>query len=129
MENSFIDLIIRIKNGYMAQRERVVIRFSKMNESILAKLKELGYISAYEVRNEDKKQEIEVELLYQDSVPAFTDVKVQSTPGKRFYVSYKELKPVLGGLGHLLISTPRGILTNTEARKEKVGGELLFIIW
>lgn len=129
MENSFIDLGIRIKNGYMAQRESIMVRFSKLNEAILLKLKELGYIESYEVQTEDKKQSIYVVLKYEDSIASFTDLKVQSTPGKREYVSYKELKPVLGGLGHALVSTPNGILTSMQAKKQKVGGELLFIIW
>ena len=72
---------------------------------------------------------IEVELIYTKGVPALTDVKLVSKPGKREYVSYKDLKSVMNGMGVSFLSTPKGILTNREARKEKLGGELLFMIW
>jgi small subunit ribosomal protein S8 len=68
-------------------------------------------------------------LKYDEGVPALTDVKIFSTPGRRWYTAYNELKPVLGGMGHALISSSQGVMTGSEARKAKVGGELLFHIW
>ncbi|MCL4363651.1 30S ribosomal protein S8 [Patescibacteria group bacterium] len=70
-----------------------------------------------------------IELLYQEGQPALTDVKVFSTSGRRYYVSYRELKPVMSGYGFSIISSPQGIVTNKEARLKKLGGELLFNIW
>lgn len=128
MGNSFIDLIIRIKNGYLARKDQITVLYSRFNERILRKLKELKFIKDFQVRGELKKQ-ITVELLYKDKIPALTDVKIYSKPGQRYYVSYRELKPVLNGLGYSILSTPKGILTNIEAKKMKVGGELLFDIW
>ena len=128
MENSFIDFIIRIKNGYMAGKRQITVRYSKMNEELLKKLKSLGYIGEYTVEG-DVKKHIIVNLLYTDEVPAVTNVKIYSKPGGRHYVSYKELKVVLGGFGYSLLSTPKGIITNSEAKENKVGGELLFAIW
>jgi small subunit ribosomal protein S8 len=75
------------------------------------------------------KKEIIIDLLYKDKNPALTDIKIYSKPGRRYYVSYRHLKPVLNGLGYSILSTPKGILTNIEAKKLKVGGELLFEIW
>ncbi len=70
-----------------------------------------------------------VELSYADGMPAMTDVKIYSKPGRRWYVTVKKIKTVFGGLGAAIISTPKGILTNQEAKKEKIGGELLFEVW
>ena len=126
--NGVTDLVIRIKNGYMSGRETIVATHSKYSESVVKKLMSLGYIKDYEVTGEVVKH-INLTLVYRDGVAAFTDVKLFSTSGKRWYVSAKELKPVLGGLGWSILSTPHGILTHVEAKKNKVGGELLFNIW
>ncbi len=122
------DLVIRIKNGYMAERETIAVSYSKLNVSILEKLKQLNYIKEYTVEGETVKT-ISATLKYDDGVPAFTDVKIFSTPGRRWYTTYQDIKPVLGGLGQAVISSSKGILTGREAKKEKVGGELLFHIW
>lgn len=127
MHNSFTDLIIRIKNGYMARKETILVKKSRFNESILKKLKELNYVASYE-QSEDAHY-YEVSLKYEEGMPAVTEVRIFSKPGRRYYVSYKDLKPVIGGMGYSVISTPKGIITNLEAQKEKVGGELLFNIW
>lgn len=125
MQNSVIDLIIRIKNGYMARRESIDVSSSHFNEAVLMKLMQLGYIKKFQV----KDRIIQVELLYKERNAAITDVQIFSKPGRRYYVSYKDLKPVLGGLGYSIISTSKGIFSNKEARKRKLGGELLFSIW
>ena len=125
MNNSVIDLIIRIKNGYMARKESVEIAYSKFNLEVLQKLVKLGYIK----NCESKEGKIQVELIYIDRKPVITDIQIFSKPGRRFYVSYKDLKQIMGGLGYSLLSTSKGILSNKEARKIKVGGELLFSIW
>src|SRR3989344_3416705 len=125
MQNSVIDLIIRIKNSYMTRNEQVEVLFSKFNEEVLKKLLQLGFIKKFET----KEKTILVELIYKDKKPAMTEVQLYSNPGRRYYVSYKNLKLVMGGLGYSLISTSQGVLTNKEAREKKVGGELLFSIW
>lgn len=125
MQNTVADLIIRIKNGYMARREEVSISGSNLNKTILVKLTSLHFIGAFKKVEKDYK----VTLIYKDTKPPITDVVIYSKPGRRYYVSYKELKPILGGLGYTILSTPKGIMTNREARRERVGGELLFAIW
>lgn len=128
MENSIIDLIIRIKNGYMAKKESILSPYSKFKEEILKKLTALKFIKSYKLDSK-KFKEITIELLYENGEPAMTDVEIFSKPGRRYYVSYRELKPVLSGYGFSIISTPSGIFTNKEARTKKLGGELLFNIW
>lgn len=130
MENSVVDLIIRIKNGYLAGKEQISCNYSKFKEAVLKKLKELKYIKDYKVEEKEKnKKNITVDLLYIEKTPVLTDVKIFSKPGRRYYVSYKELKPVMNGYGSSIISTSKGILTDKEAIKYKIGGELLFNIW
>jgi len=128
MENSIIDLIIRIKNGYMARRETIDSPYSKYKEAILKKLVDLKFIRSYTVKNEIKKN-ITINLNYEEGKQAINDVKIYSKPGMRLYISYKNLKPVLSGFGHSILSTSKGIMTDKEAKKAKLGGELLFSFW
>jgi small subunit ribosomal protein S8 len=129
MGNPVIDLIIRIKNGYQASRERVESPYSVFREQVVKKLVEMGYLKGYTVQG-DVVRTMTIDLKYDEAfAPAVTDVKIFSKPGRRWYVSFKELKPVLGGMGYSILSTPRGVMSHIEAKKEKVGGELLFSIW
>lgn len=122
-----IDLIIRIKNGYLAGRESINTPYSKFREAVLIKLKKLNYIDDFKVvGNGIKKITI---MLSTDDSKRFTDVKPVSKPGQRIYVAVNDLKPVMSGLGYAIISTPKGIKTNIEAKREQIGGELLFYIW
>lgn len=128
MENPAIDLIIRVKNGYLARKEVIESPYGRMREEILKKLIEFKFVKSYKITG-DKLKNITIELLYENKIPVFSDVKIYSRPGSRYYVSYRDLKPVLSGYGFSFISTSKGILTNKEARKQKLGGELLFSIW
>ncbi|PIY72098.1 30S ribosomal protein S8 [Candidatus Roizmanbacteria bacterium CG_4_10_14_0_8_um_filter_33_9] len=126
--NPIVDIIIRIKNAYLTRNESVVSPYSKYRVSVLEKLKKLGYISDFSVSG-DVKKTIYIQLKYTDGVPALTDVKIYSTSGNREYISYKDVKSVMSGMGYSIISTSHGILTNRELKKMKLGGELLFAIW
>lgn len=128
MENSIIDLIIRIKNGYMAKKETIESPYSKYKEAILIKLADLKFIKGYKIKGEIKKNII-IDLAYEEGKPAISDIKVYSKPGMRVYISYKNLKPVLSGFGFSILSTSKGIMTDREAKKAKLGGELLFSFW
>jgi len=128
MNSPYIDMIIRIKNSYLSRRESVTVNFSNLNHEILKKMKDLQLIKDFKIEGE-KVKKIEVLLNYIDKNPAITEVKIYSKPGRRWYCSYKEIKPVVGGLGFSFISSPKGLLTDKEARRLKVGGELLFSVW
>ncbi len=112
----------------MARKETVVIPYSNFKEKVLIKLKKLGYVKDYVVEGKEKR-EIIIDLAYKGNEPVLTDVKLFSKPGQRWYVSYRDLKPVMNNFGHAILSTPQGIMTNSEAKKLKIGGELLFNIW
>lgn len=128
MNDPIIDLVIRLKNAYMTKNETMTSPHSSYREAVLKKLQEIGYVKGYEVEG-DVIKTMQIQLSYDKGVPAVTDVQLVSKPGKREYVSYKDLKTVMSGMGYSILSTPKGIMTHKEARKNKLGGELLFLIW
>lgn len=128
MNDPIVDMIIRIKNGYMTKNEQVTVPHSNYRKEVLNVLKKCGYIKDYSILG-DVKKHITIDLIYEKGTAKITDVKVVSKPGRRFYVAYTDLKPVMNGMGHSILSTPKGIMTNGQARRAKTGGELLFMIW
>lgn len=112
----------------MAKKETINAPYSKFSEEVLKKLKTLGYVGEYQIDDEAIKT-MSITLVYGKDGTSFTDVAVFSKPGRRYYVSYRDLKPVVSGFGYAILSTPVGILTDREAKVKKIGGELLFNIW
>jgi|SRR3989344_1891410 len=125
MNDSIADALIRIKNGYLAGSREVTIKYSKIVVHILKLLEKEGYIE----KVSQKDNIVEVTLKYVNRQPALTEVKRVSKPSLRIYKGVKELPRVLNGLGIAIISTPKGVMTDTAARKEKVGGEVLALVW
>ncbi len=124
------DFIIRLKNAGAVAHESVSIPHSKMKMAVAEVLHKAGYIKNVEKRGKKIRKTIHVDLLYkEDGTPRITEVKRISKPGRRMYKSVDEIFPVRYGKGTLVLSTPKGILTDKEARKESVGGEALFEIW
>ena len=113
----------------MAEKKEITAVYSKLNENILSLLLAKKYIKAFDVIDEDNKKSFTIELLYNDKKPAVQDVKLYSRPGRRMYAQKKDVKLVLGGLGISIVSTSKGLMTNTQAREQKIGGEVLFSIW
>ena len=125
-----IDFIIRLKNGAMAGKESVVTQYSVMSEKIAAILQKEGYITQYEVVADGVKKTMVVSLAYDiDLQPKLTAVKLFSKPGRRLYAQYRSIRSVQAGAGMAVITTSSGVMTDKEARKRKIGGELLFQIW
>lgn len=124
-----VDFIIRVKNGYLVRKELVVCWYSRVVEEIVKILKRERYIKEYQIEEENKKKTIKIFLLYKDKKPALNKVKLVSKPGRRIYTKVKDLKPFLGGKGLAILSTPKGIKTDKEAKKENVGGEVLLRVW
>lgn len=124
------DFIIRIKNAGAVKRESVSIPYSKLKFTIAQKLQEAGYIKSVSKKGKKVRKTLEIELLYTTKgVHRINDVKRVSKPGCRVYEKVTTIKKVKYGKGALLLSTPKGILTDKEARSKKVGGEALFKIW
>ena len=127
MKGSYIDLLIRIKNGYMASKDSVMTPYSKIKEDILKILKKLGYIEDFVV-DKKNKLDITVILAYENNKPLFTDVKIFSKPGRKFYIKSTEIRTDRSGITSKVLSTSKGVMTDIEAKKNKIGGELLFEI-
>ena len=129
MTDPIADMLSRIRNAIMAQHERVEIPLSKLKMRIAEILKDEGYISDFSVIDEHPSR-INVVLKYgRERSSAIMGMQRTSRPGKRVYVSHKELPKVLNGMGIAIVSTSRGVLTSAEARKRGVGGEVLCEVW
>jgi small subunit ribosomal protein S8 len=125
------DMLTRIRNAARARHARVELPASKLKIEIARVLKEEGYISTYKVVDESKtRKALRVFLKYTpDRRPVITGLRRVSRPGSRRYAGAGEIRPVMGGLGISIVTTPRGVMTARVARKERVGGEILCEVW
>ena len=120
------DMIARIKNAHMRKRSKVMTPASKLRGRVLDVLQDEGYIRGYAlIEKEGAHPEFEIELKYFDGEPVIVEISRVSTPGRRVYSSINDLKPVKNGLGISILSTPKGVMSDTVARAENVGGEVL----
>ncbi|MCB1442932.1 MAG: 30S ribosomal protein S8 [Methyloceanibacter sp.] len=120
------DMLTRIRNAQMRRKTKVTTPTSKLRERVLEVLMEEGYIRGYaRVDYDGGKSEFEIELKYFDGEPVIKDIKRVSTPGRRVYSSVKDLPTVANGLGVSILSTPKGVMSDSQARTENVGGEIL----
>jgi small subunit ribosomal protein S8 len=120
------DMLTRIRNAQKVKKTEVLSPASKERINLLEVLKREGYIrgySSYEIRH--NIQEIKIELKYRDDEPVIQDIKRISKPGRRVYASIKDLPYVLNGLGISIVSTSKGVMSDNEARKANIGGEIL----
>lgn len=125
------DMLTRIRNGYIAKMDSVSIPYSKLKTEIAMILDEEGYIRSYEIcKDENVGGLIKVCLKYdKDKKSVITALKRISKPGLRVYAQKDEIPRVLGGLGTVILSTSKGVLTGTGAKKLGVGGEVICSIW
>jgi small subunit ribosomal protein S8 len=123
------DLLARVRNGTRAQKPEVFIPYSKIKAEIARILKEEGYISDYSIDTSAAHPRIKITNKIVNRTSAITDLRRISRPGLRRYVGADEIPRVLGGMGLAILSTSRGVLSGREARKQKIGGELLAYVW
>jgi small subunit ribosomal protein S8 len=123
------DFLARVRNGARAQQPEVLIPYSKIKAEIARILKEEGYILDYSVDTSAAHPRIKVINKLVDRSSAIAGLRRVSRPGLRRYVGADEIPRVLGGMGLAILSTSRGILSGREARKQKIGGELLAYVW
>jgi small subunit ribosomal protein S8 len=120
------DMLTRIRNGIRARHARVDMPASRMRIELARILKEEGYISNYKVAEEEKKRILRVFLRYSpDGTSVISTLERVSRPGRRVYVSAREIPRVLGGMGINILTTPQGLMTGKNARKARIGGEVL----
>ena len=131
VNDSIADLLTRIRNAQTARHDSVTVETSIMKKSIAQILLDEGYISAFdEVENGNKNKNLVITLKYVNKNQKFiTGLKRISKPGRRIYASCEELPKVLNGLGIVIVSTSKGVMTDREARKLGIGGEVLAYVW
>lgn len=124
------DMLTRIRNAMQAHHEQVLVPASRVKLEIARILKNEGYIQKYALIEEKPQSNIRISLKYlQDRSPAITELKRVSTPSQRIYVGREELPRVRGGLGVAIITTSHGIMSDREARRRRLGGEVMCTVW
>ncbi len=124
------DMLTRIRNASSARHEKVLVPGSRLKVRIAEVLRDEGYIKDFVVHEGEAQTAITIVLKYgADREPAISDIKRVSKPGLRRYVPTDEIPRVLNGLGIAILSTSKGVMVDREARKQKVGGELICTVW
>jgi small subunit ribosomal protein S8 len=130
MSDPLGDMLTRIRNAQMRSRPKVSTPASKLRERVLEVLQEEGYIRGFaRIDYNDGKSEIEIELKYFDGQPVIREIRRISSPGRRVYSSVKDIPTIANGLGVAILSTPKGVMSDSQARRENVGGEVLCSIF
>jgi small subunit ribosomal protein S8 len=123
------DLLTRIRNAQLRNKSKVSSPSSRLRESVLEVLKAEGYIRGYAVVEREGRSEIEVELKYFDGEPVIRELERVSKPGRRVYTSVRNLPRINNGLGVAIVSTPKGVMADHDARDANVGGEILCTVF
>jgi small subunit ribosomal protein S8 len=129
MNDPLGDLLTRIRNAQMRSKSKVSSPNSRLRESVLEVLKSEGYIRGYAVVERAGRSEIEIELKYFEGEPVIREIERISKPGRRVYTSVKNLPRINNGLGVAIVSTPKGVMADHDARDANVGGEILCTVF
>lgn len=133
MTDPIADMLTRIRNATMARHKQVLVPASKMKIEIARILKEEGFIERYDVGHEKPQPMLRIILKYDDTVrpprPVIQGLQRVSKPGRRIYVKRREIPYVRSGLGIAILSTSKGVMTDREARRQNVGGEVICYVW
>lgn len=123
------DILSKLKNAQAARKEVFLTPYTNFDAAVAAVLARAGYVKDVQKKVIGKKTFLELRVSYHRGVPAMADFRIFSKPGRRLYSGYNDLKPVKQNFGIAILSTPKGIMNNKDARREKVGGEYLCEIW
>ena len=129
MQDPIADMIVRIKNASDSKKESVVFPYSKLKLSILEVLLKEGFIKSFGKKGKKVAKFVEVVLIYENGEPRIQDIVRVSKTSKRIYNKAKDIRRVKSGIGALILSTSKGIMTDKMAREANIGGEALFKIW
>ena len=129
MNDPLGDLLARIRNAQMRNKGKVSSPNSRLRERVLEVLKSEGYIRGYAVVEREGRSEVEIELKYFDGEPVIREIERVSKPGRRVYTSVRNLPRINNGLGVAIVSTPKGVMADHDARDANVGGEILFTVF
>lgn len=123
------DMLTRLRNASRARHDVVHVASSRMKQSILAILKDEGFIEDFKVKTENQKSDLEVKLKYNNQQSVIRQLERVSRPGRRYYIKSKDLIPVRNNMGIAIISTPNGVMTGRQAKHLNLGGEYLCRVW
>ena len=129
MTDPITDMLNQIRNAEAVAKPEVLIPFSKLKNQIGMILAQEGFVQDVKKIAKDKNKVMKIVLKYDNGIPAIEGAKRVSKPGQRIYVKNTDIKKVRGGFGISIISTPKGLMTNNQARKSKLGGEVMLEIW
>jgi small subunit ribosomal protein S8 len=123
------DFLTSIRNASQANKAVITVQWSRIREGVAKILVDAGYVASARKAEREGLPVLEVTLKYVAGVPAITSIERISTPGRRIYAGYSSVPKVIGGMGVSILTTSRGVMTDAEARRQKVGGELLAKVW
>ena len=129
MVDPITDMLNRIRNAQAVLKETVEVPFSNLKYEIAKILEKNGFIEKVEKKGKKTKKIIEITLKYDNKIPAISGLKRISKPGQTIYLGHRKIKRVKGGYGVAIISTSKGLMTDKEARKQKLGGEVICEAW
>src|SRR3989344_3491415 len=129
MTDPITDMLNHIRNAEAVAKPEVLIVFSKLKNEIAMLLSKEGFVGEVKKAVKGKRKMLKINLKYDNGVPAIEGLKRVSKPGQRIYVKANEIKKVRGGFGMAVISTPKGLMTGIDAKKAKLGGEILLEVW
>jgi small subunit ribosomal protein S8 len=129
MTDPIADMLTRIRNASSAKHKRLDMPVSKLKTEVARILKENHFIQDYKILDDGRHGVLRVYLRYYEEKPVIRDVKRVSRPGRRIYKGAEELPRVRSGLGIAIVSTSRGMMTDRQARSEKIGGEVMALVW
>ena len=127
MTDPIADMLTRIRNGYMARKKEVIVPYSGLKKGIGELLVSAGYLSKMEVKDNNKN--ITLELVYMEGRPAINNIKRMSKPGRRVYLRSSLIPNPLSGYGLAIVTTSQGLMSGKEAKKKKLGGEIICQVW
>ena len=123
------DFLTSIRNASQANKAVITVQWSRLREGVAKILVDAGYVASAHKAEREGLPVLELSLKYVAGVPAITSIERVSTPGRRVYAGYSSVPKVIGGMGVSILTTSRGVMTDAEARRQKVGGELLAKVW
>jgi len=129
MTDPITDLLNQIRNAQAVGKTEVLVPTSKIKKEIVNLLSKEGFVGEIKAGMKGKIKALKIHLKYENEIPAIAGLKRVSKPGQRIYEGFSEIKKVHGGFGISIVSTPKGLMTNKEARKQKLGGEIICQIW
>lgn len=129
MSDPLADMLTRIRNALMVKFDTVDIPGSNLKQGVADILKQQGYIKDFHIQKDGIRSTLTIDLKYDQNTPVITGLKRASKPGRRIYVKHDGIPSVMSGLGISILSTSKGIMSDSDARKQKVGGEILCQIW